>query len=93
MNRQVEVSDEAIREWAQEPVTKHFVKQLIEAREICKSQAISHYVEGDMEQTFGNLAELAGAVKFIDSLLEASVDGVTIFNTDSLIEEVDTNEV
>lgn len=85
-----EVSDEEIREWAQEPVTKHFVKQLIEARDIYKEQAISYYVEGNMEQTFGNIAELAGAIKCIDTLLEASVGGTIIFNVESISEgEID----
>lgn len=83
-----EVSDEEIKDWAQHPVTKHFVKQLVEAREICKDQAISHYVEGSMEMTFGNMAELAGTIKFIDSLLDATVGGTPVFNVESISTEV-----
>lgn len=89
---QAEVSDEEIKDWAQHPVTKHFVRQLVEAREICKNQAISHYVEGSMEMTFGNMAELAGTIKFIDSLLDATVSGTPVFNIESISTEEEVSD-
>lgn len=80
------VSDAEIRDWAQEPVTKYFVKSLNELRESHLRNAMSYYVEGSPNETYGNIAEIAGAIKLIDSLLKSTVDGTLLFDETSLTE-------